>query len=227
MEISTINIDKAVAYPYLNSGNIKDMGRKIIDLSGKVFSRLTVISYSHTNKYGGACWLCICVCGKNKIINYSSLIQGLSKSCGCLHKERISETLKTHGLTRTKEYRAWIFMKHRCYNENDKRYKDYGGRGINVCNRWIDSFENFLADMGQAPSPKHSIDRKENDGNYEPGNCRWATQKEQQNNKRNIIHVTYNKETLCLNSFCKKYKLKYTTIYSRLKRGWSIEKTLT
>lgn len=131
---------------------------------------------------------CQCDCGVVKKYFLSSLLMGLSKSCGCFHKEQVGKLRRTHGhtigRTRTKLYQAWIGMRARCSHQNNPRFKDYGGRGIKVCDRWNESFECFRLDIGEPPSESHSIDRINNDGNYEPGNCRWATSKEQSVNKR-------------------------------------------
>ncbi|MBW1848840.1 MAG: hypothetical protein JRJ27_17250 [Deltaproteobacteria bacterium] len=122
---------------------------------------------------------CKCDCGKIKIIRLLSLTSGNSKSCGC---DRI-KSITNHGRSNTSEHRAWIDMRQRCLNKNHDRYNDWGGRGIEICERW-DSFEKFIEDMGSRPTKKHSLDRINNDGDYELSNCRWATIKQQQNNRR-------------------------------------------
>jgi hypothetical protein len=152
------------------------------DLIGKRFSRLKVIGIA-PRKGLKRRWLCRCDCGKTSIAFTSDLIGGYHKSCGCLQKEITGRRSRTHALSKSVEYQTWCGMKARCQPEYIK-YKDYGGRGISVCARWEDSFENFLADMGPRPSGKYSIDRINNDGNYEPGNCRWATDAQQRANKR-------------------------------------------
>ncbi len=124
-----------------------------------------------------------CSCGTRKLILNHNVIRGLSKSCGCLKLDTLVKRNETHKLSDTAEYTIWNAMRQRCENPKQKAYKNYGGRGIEVCKRWL-KFENFYADMGPRPSRKYSIDRIYNDGNYEPGNCRWATASDQQRNKR-------------------------------------------
>jgi len=145
------------------------------------FGRLTVLKQISYYRI-----ICLCECGKNTNVTYSHLLRGNTKSCGCLHIERIKEANTIHGesVPITKEYEAHSGMMQRCYNSKKKQYKNYGGRGIMVCKRWH-NYNNFLTDMGRAPSKYHSIDRINNDGNYTPKNCRWATQSEQNRNKSN------------------------------------------
>jgi hypothetical protein len=124
-----------------------------------------------------------CFCGNTCILFESNVVGKKTLSCGCHHRKRMKEVKTTHGLAHTPVYNVWCTMKARCSNLNSTRYEDYGGRGIRVCERWL-SFENFYADMGDRPSAKHSIDRINNDGNYEPSNCRWATPLQQRHNQR-------------------------------------------
>jgi hypothetical protein len=170
------------------------MGKKI-DLTGRVFSRLTVISEApyHTTPSGRkyVMWLCSCVCGNNITLRSSSLTSKAhkTKSCGCLSRDLSKVRFKTHGLSNTPTYTTYTAMKKRCYNSNDPAYHSYGGRGISVCDRWLEDFENFLYDMGERPEGT-SIDRINTDGNYELSNCRWATKQTQQINKRKKMNTT-------------------------------------
>jgi hypothetical protein len=136
-------------------------------------------------------FLCKCECGNKKIVMLSNLKNGSTKSCGCISKLLTSQRSKTHGDSKSPEYKTWKNMKRRCDNPKGNRWMHYGGRGIKVCDRWLHSYENFLNDMGRKPSPQHSIDRIDVNGNYEPSNCRWSTAKEQANNtKRNKKYAT-------------------------------------
>lgn len=211
------------ALSYLYSANIKDMP-KIIDLTGQKFGSLTVISFLHQDKFRNAIWLCECnSCGaKNPYIG-SSITKGRRTHCrGCNHFNH------KHGdANKTKEYRSYRHMLNRCYNKNDIQYPNYGGRGIEVCERWRSSYENFLSDIGRAPTPKHSLDRINNDSNYGPSNCRWATPLEQMNNQRKTRFITYKGETLPFSDFCRKYGVPQDVMRGRIhKLGWSIELAL-
>jgi len=153
----------------------------IKDLIGQRFGRLKVVEFLGVIK-GNAHWRCECVCGKKAIAYTNKLTQGNTKSCGCLFWDNVKVSAKTHGMRYSRPYRIWRNMRSRCENPRFHKYPRYGGRGIMVCGRWL-RFENFWEDMKKGYSDDLSIDRINNDGNYEPGNCRWATAKEQANNK--------------------------------------------
>lgn len=157
------------------------------NLKGKVFGRLTVIELSKKSKPGKIYWECLCQCGNIKSISSNSLLSGNTKSCGCLRKEIVSSSKSTHKKSYYPEYNCYHHMLKRCYNKNNNVYQYYGARGIKVCDRWLESFENFYEDMGDRPSSNHSLDRINNDGNYEPSNCKWSTQSEQVINSRRIL----------------------------------------
>ena len=147
------------------------------------YGRLTPILNLGSIK-GAITWKCKCVCGTEVRVRASHLVSGEVRSCGCLNRDVARETHTTHNMSYSSEYSAWDSMKQRCLNIRNPRYKSYGGRGIIVCERWLSSFENFYEDMGPCLSGKHSLDRINNEGNYEPGNCRWATVSEQNRNRR-------------------------------------------
>lgn len=163
---------------------------KAVDLSNARFGRLVVVSRAD-NKSGHPAWNCLCDCGQLKVCLGINLKRGKSQSCGCLRSEITSSRSLKHGHSRGKEktsreYATWCSMIGRCETETDTNYHNYGARGIKVCERWRKSFENFLADMGSRPTPTHSLDRKDVNGDYTHKNCRWATKEEQMRNRRKL-----------------------------------------
>jgi len=198
---------------------------KINNLTGQKFGRLTIIRRVKNDKHGKAQWLCQCNCGKQTIVHAAHLKSGNTKSCGCL----AIEIRTKHGHAKqdhwSKTYETWHSMIQRCTNLNGKRYKDYGGRGIQVCEAWM-KFADFLQDMGERPL-NMSIDRIDNNGDYCKENCRWATQKEQQRNTCSNKLFTIDGVIKCLAEWCEYYGLKYSTVYARIYYyGWTIEEAL-
>jgi hypothetical protein len=170
--------------------------------------------------------VCVCVCGNVVLVNSMSLRTGGSQSCGCFHKQQVTK----HGLSRNPEYKVFDTMKHRCISQNSPKYEDYGGRGVLVCDRWLDpenGFTNFIADMGPRPSNKHSIDRIDNDGNYCPENCRWATTCEQSRNRRSNRMLIHNGRTQCMTDWAAEAGICKAVLRYRLKTGWDLGEALS
>ena len=208
-----------------------------IDLTGKRVGRLTVLFEGHVKQTASGAkqyfWLCKCDCGKEVFVDGCCLRRGTTTSCGCYSRDRSTK----HGLAKRNRktgetehwiYKLWHGMKARCYNPNHKNYVDYGGRGITVCERWLNSVEAFYADMGDRPSDKHSIDRIDNDGPYSPDNCRWATMAEQNEGTRQTHLITASGITLSIGKWAKRLGVSRRTIASRIgKLGWSPERAVT
>lgn len=208
----------------LCTGRVK-RNPSFLDLTGRVFSELTVIQES-TPKIDSAgrrftMWKCKCSCGNVRDIQGECLKSGRNKSCGCFRKKATISRNTTHGKYLTPENRTWRQMLNRCKNPNNPSWKNYGGRGIKVCSRW-DSFLLFLEDMGLRPSNAHSIDRfPNNDGDYEPGNCRWATAVEQTRNQRTNRIIEVDGESKCIAEWSELSGISQSAIWWRLKAGWS------
>lgn len=199
---------------------------KRIDLVGMTFGRLSVQLLDESHSGGKPKWLCTCSCGGVKSVRGSHLTGGKIVSCGCHNKEVARNRWIKHGMTDTPTHVVWRSMIQRCVDQNVPAFKNYGGRGIKVCARWSDNFLNFLSDMGQRPAGK-SIDRINVDGDYEPGNCRWATVMEQAQNKRNSRLVTLNGVTKCATAWAREIGMSEFLLFYRLNAGWSDEKALT
>ncbi len=194
-----------------------------IDLLGQRFGRWLVIEEAENTTRGTAQWKCLCDCGNVRIVRANDLRQGKSISCGCYN----TEVCTTHGMTHHPLYRAWQNMKERCTNPNIPNFKNYGGRGITVCERWMNSFEAFYEDMSPTYKKGLSIDRRDNNKEYSPENCRWATQTEQCNNTRNNRTYELNGEIGTLTNLCRKYGHNYEKIRGRLRLGWNIEQAFS
>ncbi len=197
-------------------------GEGMKDLTGQKFERITVDSFHSKTERGQGMWACTCVCGAKKIIRGAHLTHGKILSCGCLKDEKNS----THRMTKTPTYHVYQNMIARCYNTTHFKYYAYGARGISVCEKWRESFENFYKDMGRKPNGK-SIDRIDNNGSYSPGNCRWATLKEQQRNMRTNRLLTYSGRTHCMSEWAEIVGITRKALEGRLYRNWSIEMALT
>jgi hypothetical protein len=193
-----------------------------IDISGQRFGRLTVLRRAPGLPRWKGKWLCRCDCGTEKLVWAPHMKAGATASCGCLHREqvaRLSAAKVTHGMTQSTEYGIWGGMLDRCANPRSGGYARYGGRGIVVCERWH-SFENFFADMGERPSKRHSLDRIDNEGNYEPGNCRWTTSAVQSRNRRDNALYSYGGRTMALCDWADESGLNRQTVYWRFRKGW-------
>lgn len=205
--------------------------RNFQDVTGQQFGSWTVLEF-HSIAHDKSRWLCRCRCGTEKPVERYSLTSGKSKACTNCAK-------KTHGMARTQEYHIWACMRDRCCNVNNHSYVFYGGRGITVCERWLNSFVTFFDDMGIRPSLQHSIERIDNDGNYScghceeclrngwPANCCWATRPQQARNTSRNRLLTHNGQTMCLAAWAETLGINIVTLHSRLKAGWSVEKSLT
>lgn len=203
---------------------ITKRGNRFKDISGERFARLLVVGLSGRVN-GKIRWECACDCGKNVIVAGSNLKNGHTQSCGCLHAERTSESHLKHGLSETPEYFAWRSARSRCKDHKHPEYPRYGARGITMCDRWINSFEAFLSDMGPRPAGM-SLDRIDNDGpytgpcpEYPNGNCRWSTIQEQNSNQRKTIRITHNGETLSLKEWARKFGIHYSVLRKRYETG--------
>ena len=193
-------------------------------LTGAVYGELTITGFAGPDEQGKSTYRCRCNCGNETVTRGTNLKNGQTQSCGCLAKRAASVSNKTHGLSRSPEYIAWMAMKERCLNSKNKGFPGYGGRGITVCDRWKNSFENFIADMGSRPSARHSLDRIDNDRGYEPGNCRWATPEEQQGNRRTCVRLTLNGETTHLAEWSRRLGVPDYMISARIKKGVAFDR---
>ena len=208
------------------------MRRKHKDLTGMRFGRWLVLGegeYKYVGNQKRLHWKCQCDCGTIREVVSGRLRRGASKSCGCLTLEILKSGIfsKKHGMWNTRIWNIWKGITYRCKYPSMDCYKNYGGRGIRVCKRW-EKFENFYEDMKADYRDNLTIDRKDNDGNYEPGNCRWIPRNQQQRNQRNNHNITFNGKTQCITAWAEEIGMKASTLISRITElGWSIEKALT
>lgn len=196
-----------------------------LNLTGLAFGRLIALDYVPRHK--NSAWRCRCQCGREITARADHLLQGRSRSCGCLRTEMLVTRSVTHGATRrrdfSREYLSWASMRKRC---NNPKERGYGARGITVCDRWDKSFEAFLADMGPRPAGM-TIDRIDNERGYYPGNCRWASVFTQNRNRRTTRFLTHNGVTMCLTDWAQALQMPRTALVSRLDKGWTVERALT
>lgn len=186
---------------------------------GNKYGMLTPIRVVGKDKFGLLLYLCECDCGKQKVVRSSQITTGKTVSCGC-------KRAKQNNLSRSITYKSWISAKQRCYNPNNHNYPNYGGRGIEMCERWKNSFIDFINDMGERPSKKHTLDRIDVNGNYEPSNCKWSTPKEQGNNRRDNHFVSFNEETMTTTQFAEKYDIGIPYLFYALRKGFSLKEII-
>lgn len=200
-----------------------------IDLIGLQVGKLRV-ERAAPSRNSRTYWECRCSCGAVVCVTTDALRRGVTTSCGCYKRDLQSrlcrQRMKTHGMSTMPEYKVWDTMRQRCSNPKNGKYQSYGARGISVCERW-DDFTAFISDMGPRPSSVHSLDRINPNGDYEPGNVRWATQKEQQNNRTDNRKFTINGETKTVSEWANMYRIRPNIVTQRINRdGWSIERAL-
>lgn len=200
------------------------------NLTARIFSRLLVLQFCGLSKRGNANWLCMCSCGAYRVIEARNLKNRSTRSCGCYHIERLIGRITKYSQcsvsSKSPEYYAWNAMRHRCTDPNTAGFENYGGRGIHVCERWLNSFANFLADMGRRP-PGMTLERINNNGNYEPENCKWATQKEQRNNSRQNRWLTFVGIRRTMRQWADLSGIPYPILRTRILRRWVTERALT
>lgn len=193
--------------------------QKVIDRQGHRYGLLTVLQLEGSSKHG-AKWLCLCDCGTTRVVRSDALVSGKTQSCGCRKRDLVRQRSVRHGHTDSPEYQCWKNLVQRCTNPCNPKYRIYGARGIRVDPRWISSFEAFFNDVGPRPSPRHSLDRRNNDGHYEPGNCYWATSAQQCRNRRISRLVTINGAVMTLSEAARAAGLTRETVASRIRYGW-------
>lgn len=203
-------------------------GNRFKNVTGKRFGKLLVVNLfgkrTHLKRPCSYYWNCICDCGRASVVCGCLLRNGTTRSCGCLRIDA-AHARKTHRMTKTGEYNTWATMIQRCTNPNATGYKSYGGRGIRVCKRWF-KFDNFFEDMGLKPSPKLTLERVNNGLGYNKKNCRWATMKQQQRNRRNNHLLSFEGQTMCVAAWAEVVGIRKSVLYERKRLKWSDERTL-
>lgn len=194
---------------------------RIKDLTGLTFSRLKVIDMEGLNKHFGAVWNCLCDCGKKVKVSANHLRMGTTVSCGCYSREQVAKRSTTHGLRHTREYKSYRNMLNRCNNPKHRHFKNYGGRGIKVCDSWKECFENFIRDMGPHTDLDLTLERIDVNGDYCPENCKWVYSNEQYNNLRKTVYVVTEWGRISVAEASRKSGIPETTIRSKIKRGIS------
>ncbi len=204
---------------------------RVKDLTGRVFGLLTVLRYhgSGPAPHHAALWACRCDCDASKefIALGTTLTRKHCRSCGCYRKANMRRIAVRHGMAASSEYGIWLGVKKRTGDKNNVAYERYGGRGITMCDRWRDSFETFYKDMGPRPTNRHTLERKDNSMGYAPENCVWATYQEQARNRRSNRILTFRGESMPAIAWAERYGMEDQVLCRRLKKGWSIEKSLT
>ena len=219
--------EKIVSAKSLKSGDTKSCGcLSKRNLVGDTFSELTVLREDPIKQGKKRRWICQCSCGNTTSVATNDLTSGHTRSCGCAKGKLISSGVTTHGLRDHPLYGRWSAMKNRCYNPNDDYYHNYGGRGIKVCNRWRNSIDNFLEDMGMPPEG-YTLDRKDNNKDYSPENCRWATNKEQGRNKSDTVWLEYGGRRVTRIDLAEEHGVDPNRLRQRLEKGWDLELALT
>lgn len=208
----------------------RNKGPRFIDLTGRRFGRVVVDGPAdivhNPNGQPAQRWRCSCDCGAQLVTRGIALRHGHTRSCGCLQREKVGASRRTHGGSRTPEYHALAAMIRRCERPTGPDAHLYYARGITVCDRWRNDFAAFLADMGPKPSPQHSIDRIDVNGHYEPGNCRWALPVVQANNTRRNVYLTVDGETMSAAQWADRMGIRRSTVYARVARGWAVDRVL-
>lgn len=201
------------------------------DLTGRKFGRWVVLYRDGSDRKGQRLWMCRCDCGTERRVRGIKLLTGEAFACGCYGAEQTSKRSTIHGernlRNTTAEYKSWKSAKARVSNPKIDGYEHYGGRGIKMCDRWLESYPNFVNDMGRKPTLKHTLERKDVNGDYEPSNCIWATMVEQNNNRRDTKRITRDGRSMTVTQWCRELGMNPKTVLLRLFYGWNVERALT